>query len=232
MKNFFLVSLLFITFLISGCILKTAIQTNQQQSTNQSKNWQTFSDPIVGFILKYPANVELKDINDLLQDNNLTITVSSNKIELLDSPLGFNKETALKDREALSKGEYGYRWVDLPIEDSMSVVKIGNKYGKSFTVFGRFEVCDVTFERRLVFYNNDYQIVITLRGAKDGIISSMPEYFDFDEDNCFDIMVWNRKEDEQIQNKFYQTLLNNNSLPAAQEWFDTFDEIIKTIEIY
>ena len=94
-------------------------------------------------------------------------------------------------------------------------------------VLGRFEVCNVTFERKLLFYNNNYQIVITSSGPEKDIIDSMPQYFEINSSNCGNEKVW----DFDKQAQFYQDLVDGKGSDVAQDWFNTFDDIISTIEI-
>ena len=55
--------------------------------------------------------------------------------------------------EALSKGDYGDH-IDFALDASQEVRKVGDTYGQDFLVLGRFEICDVQFERKLYFFND------------------------------------------------------------------------------
>lgn len=184
---------------------------------------KSYFDKDAKFILNYPSYVSLED-----GDSNLVLSISKEKIDLLDGPMGYDKETAIKDRQALNKGQYG-ELIDWPLEESKQVIKLKNgEYGKSFMVLSRFEVCDVTFERIFMFYSNDYQIVINLSyTAIDEIRNSMSKYFKIDGRDCGTEMIWRGIEDKE---KFYQSLANNNGSHATQRWHDTFDDIIESID--
>jgi len=181
---------------------------------------QTYTNSMASFSVKYPGNAVLQGT----LDDDLSISIVATQIDDLEYP-GFGKEEALKNIDALNKGEYGEEF-DWPLESSKKVTKVGDSNGQEFMVLGRFEVCDVVFERKLIFYNNDYQIEITLRGDKDKIVESMLSYFKVDNLNCQDEKIW----DFDKQDEFYQKLSQGQGSDISQYWFDSFDEIIKTIE--
>jgi hypothetical protein len=154
------------------------------------------------------------------------LSVESKKIDTLADTMGFNKETALKNIESLKKGEYGEN-VDWPLDESKKVVKIGDINAQEFTVFSRFEVCSVVFERKLYFFNNGYQIVVTLKGSKNDIVNNSSDYFKIDKENCGTEKVWNFDK----QKEFFGNLKSGKGSEVAVNWFKLFDEIKGTIEI-
>ncbi len=183
--------------------------------------WKFYDDSDVGFDIKYPHNVKL----DGQRNEELSLIIRETNLEDLNLP-GFGKEEALKDMISLSGGEYGSDF-DWPIEISKKVRNLGDINAQEFMALSRFEVCDVVFERILVFYNNDQQVQIIVRGDKDEIINSMPEYFKIDETNCQDEKIWDFDKQEQ----FYEVLSKGKGSAVAQEWFDSFDDIVDTIEL-
>jgi len=191
-----------------------------EETEDEIDSWQLHIDDKAGFSVKYPQNAVFQ--GGLEDDLSFNITVTH--IDDLEYP-GFGKEEALNNIEELNKGEYGEEF-DWPLKLSKKVIRVGNKNMQGFMVLGRFEVCDVVFERRLIFYNNNYQIEITLRGDKDKIVESMSQYFKIDNLNCQDDKIW----DFDKQNEFYQNLSDGKGSVVAQEWFDSFDEMVKTIE--
>jgi len=80
---------------------------------------------------------------------------------------------------------------------------------------------------RLYFFNDDNQILISLSGPEDMIVETMPDYFTTDPANCGEQKIW----DFEKQAQFYNDLAAGSGSVVAQEWFDTFDKIVKTIEI-
>jgi hypothetical protein len=95
-------------------------------------------------------------------------------------------------------------------------------------VLSRFEVCDVTFERELNFFNNDYQVINQLSLALRKLIAeSEPDYLKADETNCPGSgAVWDFQND--AQKKFYEALVAGKGSEAAEKWYKAFDEIEKS----
>jgi len=133
----------------------------------------------------------------------------------------------LENMVSLEKGEYGQE-IDFPLTVSKKVTKLNSINAQEFMVLGRFEVCDVAFQRKLYFFNNDSQVVVTLYGSRDPLIEGASEYFETNPEDCQDMKVWNF--DKQAQ--FYQDLSQGKGSETVQEWFDLFDEIVSTIEFY
>ncbi|MBU1123097.1 hypothetical protein KJ652_00735 [Patescibacteria group bacterium] len=183
--------------------------------------WMFFEDPLAGFSIKYPHNVNFGSKNE----NELRLRIESAAIDGLEGTMGYNEETAVKNRASLLEGDYGEE-VDFPLEVSKKVTEIDGVNAQEFMVLGRFEVCDVTFERKAYFFNEDHQIVITLAAADDAIIEEHPEFFETNPENCGDMKVWNFDRQET----FYKTLENSQGKENTQEWFDTFEKIMGTVE--
>jgi hypothetical protein len=185
--------------------------------------WQFYEDKKAGFSVKYPYNVVLSN-----EEGNLSLDIKVIKIDDLDYP-GFDKTDVLKDVQALKDKKLtensGQYW-GIPISEKIR--KIGELNGQEMMVLSRFEVCDVTFERKLLFYHDDYQVVLTLKEDKSNIIDNLPQYFRLFEENCGSEIVW----DLDKQDQFYEDLVGGKSFFTAQEWFDNFDEIVDTVEIY
>ncbi len=184
--------------------------------------WNFYENDVSGLSIKYPHNVSFGENDDDL----FTLRIESNLVDSLEGTMGYNEETALENIIALESGEYGED-VDFPLEVSKKVVDVDGINAQEFMVLGRFEVCDVILERKLYFFNNDYQIVVILFASANKIIESMPEYFELNKDNCGDSEIWNFDK----QSDFYKTLENNQGSEITQEWFDTFDDIVNSIEI-
>ncbi|MDD5639223.1 MAG: hypothetical protein PHR47_00210 [Candidatus Pacebacteria bacterium] len=203
------------------------VSDKNEQTKNETDSWKVFEDKNAGFLIKYPTDVALVETGEnQTEGNNLyKLSVESKKIDLLDGTMGFNKETALKNLEFLKNGNYGEN-VDWPFEASKSVTKIDTVNAQEFVVFSRFEVCNVTFERKLYFFNNNYQIVVTLTGPKKEIMTSMPDYFKTDKDNCGEEKIWNFEK----QGQFLENLKKNTGSDVALRWFNVFNQIKGTIK--
>lgn len=178
---------------------------------SETDMWMFYQDEAAGFSIKYPS-----------EDN---LVIESKKIQDLEGTMGFNKETAESNRESLKQGNYGKN-VDWPLSVSKQVVNIGPVNAQKFMVVGRFEVCDVVFERALYFIYNDYQVLVKLSVPKKEIIETMPEYFTTDSQNCGEEIIWNFEKQES----FYQALENSTGSETANNWFKLFDQIVGTIE--
>lgn len=204
----------------------TATPTPSQiwKSVDEVTGWNIYTDDAAGFTLKYPPNVGLEGQEDV---EGLTLTIYSKWVEdyVFD---GLDREDVIKDVMALSKGDFGAS-IDWPLEASRNVRRIDNLYAKEFVVLIRFSTDDVAFDRKLIFYNNGYQVVIKLSGVKDDIISSMPSYFKTVEEAVYESeqTVW----DLEKMDEFYQALVGGMGSAVAQEWYDAFDEIVGTLVI-
>lgn len=187
---------------------------------NETNFWQIYEDKQAGFSLKYPYMVVLDGEEDL----NLDVEVT--KIDNLDYP-GFDKADVLEDVQALKNGQVtensGEYW---GLSLSEKVISLGDLNGQEFMVLSRFEVCDVTFERKLLFYKNGYRVLITLEEKKSNIVDNLPQYFTVNEDNCGNEIIW----DFDKQDQFYKDLVAGKGFFTIQEWFNTFDKIVGTIE--
>ena len=205
---------------------------NNQKIIDQidTSNWITYNDEIAGFNFKYPSDILWGDMSTNIVSSRLVLNVSTSLIDSfpLNAPSGYNKETILEDKKALEKGKFSNIRIDWPSESSNEILKFNSGYGRSFAVFMRFEICDVTFERKLFFYHNNYMITITLYGPIEEIIFSMPKFFK-NIDGCGVNKIWNLEANNE--NQFYKTLKNHNASVSAQNWYDIFDEIVKTVKI-
>jgi len=183
--------------------------------SQNSMLWKKYTDEKVGFSFKYPNNVTLGELDR--EAEGMTLSVSAQKIadipENLPSLMGRND--VLLEKAMLEKG------------DIDSSVKIGALSGIVRDNLSQFEVCSVILTRSITFYPSDYKVVITLQGPIASIMESMPEFFTLDPKNCGQNKMWD------LDNKlnFIPTLEAGKGNGIAQQWYDTFNEIVKTIEI-
>ena len=232
MKNIFILAVIILGLGIIGWYLpKSSVDTAEVEFNNSGQAkavenetdlWQFYENKEAGFTLKYPHSVVLGD-----GEGNLSLQIEVTKIDDLDYP-GFDKTEVLKDIQALKDDKItensGVYW-GLPISEK--VVNLGRLNGEELMVLSRFEVCDVTFERKLLFFSGDYRVLITLEEERSNIVDNLPQYFELNEENCGTEVIWNFEKQDQ----FYNDLVAGGSFFTAQEWFDTFDEIVDTIEI-
>ena len=129
---------------------------------------------------------------------------------------GYTRELVLEEKSALESGSFGPT-ADFSYPPSEKVKKINGSYAKDYIVFGRYEVCDVRFERLLVFYSESYQYIIIIEGDVDLIKQGMPQYFKKDNQNCGDMLIWDFEKQEQ----FYEALINGTASAEAMKWYNS-----------
>lgn len=216
---------------------------NESTNTNENKNtntapagWKTYEDSTTGVSFEYPETATMGAPASYPDD--LTLDVSIKKVADLpaEAPLGQDKATAEKDASALKSGQFGES-LDFDVQESQKVIELGEQFAKEYMVLGRFEVCDVTFERTVIFYVGDgdnyddyYQVIITMGGPVDKIKESMPDYFAIDEANCGNDKIWNPQEDD-VQKKFFDEVSEGNGSTDAQTWYDDFTKLAESIVI-
>ncbi len=193
----------------------------------ESDLWREYSDDRAGFSLKYPGNVEpIWSSAGTQYSLRMMVDVQDTSTFEEFAPLGMDTDTVSKNLVALSNGEYG-EGVDVPFNASKRVREVSGIYAQDFMVLARFEVCSVLMERKLYFLHNGQQVIITLYGPQEAILQESPEYFTQDTENCGEEMIWNFNKQED----FYNNLKNGTGARKAQEWYDTFDAIVETLEI-
>ena len=198
---------------------------DSQEITGRPENNLMFYSGEANFAFVYPHNgLTLSSYSDWEREyGDLSLNVSIKAVDALE---GVMRDTAIDEREALEKGDFGPD-SSFSLEPSRKVINTGDVFVKEFLVFGRYDICDVAFERRAVFYNNGYQVLITLLADKDKIAEGMEEYFTYDEVNCLEEKVWapDGKDD------FYGQLVSGKAASTALEWYETFDDIMHLLQI-
>lgn len=186
--------------------------------------WTLYYDNnYTGLSIKYPYEIGFGWGADM--PINLIVEISP--IESLEGTMGYNEETALENRTALLDGDYG-RDVDFPVDESKRVVQVGDLYAQDFVVLSRFEVCSVMFERKLYFFKDNHQVVLTLTGPREEIMDSITGYLIEHPDNCMGDERWT----EVGQGLFVEDLVRGAGSDVAQDWYDLFDRIVGTIEFH
>jgi len=199
--------------------------TNNPENVQKSENNLMFCNNEVNFAFIYPGeNLTLSSYPAWSGDHgDLSLNISINSVEMLK---GSMKKNALDEREALKNGNFGPD-SDFSFEPSRRVINISNVFVKEFLVFGRYDICDITFDRIAVFYNNDYQVQIKLSADREKIIESMGQYFTYDELNCLEEKIW----DPDKQDEFYDSLITKQASDSALEWYGAFDDIMYLLQI-
>jgi hypothetical protein len=202
---------------------KISISPTVMPTINPVANWLTYTNNEAGFSLKYPPDISLS--KESKGATKPTLSISVEPISKIDPemPLNLGRKDAIADREALVKSNLTHPSFSTKDE----LMNLGSLNGRISTYLAMFEVCDVRFDRTLVFYPGDYRVTIDFTGVNSDIIAGMPDFFKPDNVNCQHNLVWNA---DKMEN-FLSALSAHKGRGAGQVWYDTFDNIVKTIEI-
>jgi hypothetical protein len=83
------------------------------------------------------------------------------------------------------------------------------------------------FVRSVTFYPGEYRVKLALVAPKELVSTEMPEYFKVDQTNCDTKKVWNLDKLQEFEAK----LANKQGVGIAQEWYDAFDPIVRSISL-
>ena len=201
------------------------VQPNQEVKPNV-EDVSLHEDTENTFSLNYPNSVSLRESFDYPNEE-LALQIKITEMDKIEDLMGYDQESSLANEISLAKGEYGNN-ADFPLGISKKVKNLGKLNAQEFMVLSRFEVCDVTFERKLMFFKEGKRFLITLKGPRSEIIASMPEFFEKNEANCGEALIWNFEKQED----FYKKLEVGEGSEIAQKWFDAFDIIVDSITLY
>ena len=219
------------------CDLDDLYIGNCHQHFNEpATGWEYTKYPEAKILIGHPStNIYLTDQTPTGdQDVKLTVTVQKINDIPETAPLNYNRTTAQTDQAALAQGEYGTKNIDFALPESEKIIQLTNGiYAKEFVVFSRFDVCDVIFDRIVIFYHNDYQVILKLTGDADKIIQTNSDYFGQNQANCGEDLIWNLSKNENVQKEFYQILTTNMSALGSDtiSWFQTFDMLTDAVVI-
>jgi len=157
------------------------------------------------------------------ESGKLTLDVS---ITLIDSLEGIGKDSAVSERDALERGEYGTE-TDFSYGPSRKIINVGagDVNVKQYMVL-EYNSCYAVFEQYAVFYNNNYRVAITLSADSDAMIEEIGQYF-IDDDSCQGGKAWA----PGGKDEFYDSLLTGNVSPLAAKWQNAFDDIMYLLQI-
>lgn len=184
-----------------------------------STRWETYSDDDAYFSVKYPhwllpdsfQSVKYPEIPDI--DHGLALTLIN--LEKLDEA---DRKIILADQKILNQGQLGTT-IDWSLEASRDVMKINDKYIKTFTILEQPDTQEVIFERMIIFYHSNHQVIISFKGDQLSIMADMP-----------DSIVNQKWITQSKQETFYDNLIADQAPNQAQEWYDLFEQIISTLE--
>lgn len=191
---------------------------------NETDMWKVYEDKQMGFSFKYPTNyMFLKKDEFIVEPEFPLIKVEIKEIGQQDVPWDLTKEEALKNIEALSSGQYGVKY-DEPVPESKKVTPVGHLFAQDFIVLSRFDICNMTLQRILLFYFNNKQITITSSAPFKKLKASSP-YIVVDNECGEEEKRW----DFDNKGTFYKDLVDKKTVAEVQEWFEQFDQIAQTI---
>lgn len=186
-----------------------------QSSNSDLSGWKIYTNIEAGFTLKYPDSVLLNaDTKGATQS---VLFIQADKLTSIpeDLPLNMGRGAAVALKDNIAKGQ------------GDNLVSIGSVHGQTTTTLAQFEVCSVLFSRSLTFFPGDYRVRVTLAGPKSAIMTSMSDFFTTDKANCGDQSIWNQTK----MKDFEPTLAKKEGKGAGQTWYDTFEQIIKTVTV-
>lgn len=194
--------------------------SDETVADDEKADWETYTNEEYGFSFQYPNDVTSNEFSDQYFS---VIVNNINTIE--DMPMGYDKESAIADKEALADGDVSAEFFGMAIEDSYKLLDIEDALAKEFTILSQLEVCDVQFRREAVIYKDNYQIILDLvSNEEDKIINNNAGYFKSDPTVCGTSKLWSDADG------FYDKLTSGTSDSVSQKWFTNFDKIIATFE--
>ena len=120
-------------------------------SASPATTTKTYTNSTVGFSFQYPQSFKLYESWPATEiSGGPALVVNAQKVnELGDDPLGYDRETALRDKEALAKEDVSVS-IGMPLSQSRKLIAISNALAKEDTTLRILEVCDVTLNRKAV----------------------------------------------------------------------------------
>lgn len=216
---------------LSTILLVSCGHAEPQAPAEPEAKGTPYTNEEAGFSFIVPEGVELLDAKHLVpsETGGIALTVSVEPVDELEEAGLYSKGMAEEVMKNLEKGELG-PGLDFEEEKSEKVVSLGKHNAREGMIFGRFEVCDVTFERILVFYpeknEKTYQVIINLSMPDEKMIAAFPDYFYKDSDNCGEETVWMQQaeggENMRIFSKFHRNEVLANEHPLIKEWNGAF----------
>ncbi len=215
------------------------VSCGQSETQQPEAKGTPFANEEAGFSLTIPEGVELLTSEHIVPSStgSIALAVSVESVDELEEAGLYSKGMAEEVMKNLEIGELG-PGLDFEEEKSEKIVSLGALNAREGMIFARFEVCDVTFERILVFYpkknEKTYQVVINLSMPDEKMIAAFPDYFYKDSDNCGEETVWMQQaeggENMRIFSKFHHYEVQKNEHPLIKEWNGAFDAIKGSIK--
>lgn len=201
-------------------------EESKPTETTNTKNdsLQQFNNTELGFSLQYPSRIVMIGSGQTQSPDLESLKIETKEIGKSQNPGDLSPEDEAKNIQALAAGQYGLD-IDWPYAPSKKARPVGFLFAQDNLVLSRFEVCNVTLERKLLFYHNNQQITITLYAPTNKLKASMSDYFAVDTINCGNEKIW----DFNKQGNFYNQLTAGTASPEIQQWYKDFDQIADSI---
>lgn len=200
-------------------IIEKNSRSYQREVTRKYKtekaNWNNFYDNRVRLSLKYPELIEMNKLNE----NGISLFVEIEPIENLNS---MAREIADKDKNDLARGLSGQGLFNKIIK----IKNIGKANAQESMFISLLKDCNAQINRKLVFYENNYRIIITLSTNINDADDENNKYFEMNKNKCDGINIWK----DQGAEKLYKDLNENKLHGKIQNWFNLFDKIIETMQ--
>jgi hypothetical protein len=194
-----------------------------------NKGMKIYKNEKANFYFSYmPDKFIISNSYDETKSNdkfNIVIEIDEiSKIEN-DVPFGYDRKTSILEKENLENGKKG-KGID--VNKDVELVKFENIYGEINTILSRDSIEDITFERKLLFFNNNYRVIITVYGNVYKIINAMPSYFNYNKSSK--IFSWVYKKNGSNFQEFIDTIKKSNNNYATL-WFNSIRDILNEIKI-
>ena len=213
---------LFIIFYLLIIIINSCSQGNL--------NYKLYKNKDAKFSFKYSSKkfTIYESYDNIKSNGKFNIVIQIDPISKLydHAPYGFDKETALLEMKSLEKGKVGS---GIDVAQDIELVKIGNIYGEIITVLSRHSIEDISFERRLLFFNNNYRIILTVYGNDKKIIDSMPNFFSYDKESKS--YSWIDKSGSDSVTDFFNSIKKVDKGNPVVIWFNSIYDIIEKIKL-
>lgn len=222
--------------LLISDILSTLTFINPDRTTldyrlKNSNESRQFTDPNTSMVITYPSYMRVyfntSSYNPVIQapdpHTDFALLITSRRIQpqSTDDPrTAYEKKDAVGEQKELESGKPGY---NMDFEHSAEIINTAGINAKKYTVFARYDTCNVTFERALRFYKNGYQVIIDVVGPTDEIRNGFPQYFD--KNHC-----WNFNGKTEPENLLQDDLKSGKGPGIAQKWYSLFDQIVGSIK--
>jgi len=198
---------------LSGEIFKTKLNSN----------WHSYNNVEPKYSFKYPLNVSVNKEDDQAE---FLLKVDNLKIEKTNASGTTINEDLLVIAKNIQNGENDAFWGE-SLEDSRIISKVNGVNYREELLFTGLSDCDLNFERKLVFYDDDYLVTISLIAPAQKIVAENPDFFKLGPEECQNKQIWKFER----QSEFYLMLKENQENKTAQAWFNLFDLIKESLKI-